>query len=105
MTSIRGSLGAGLVAACALAAACGPLWLDRPPQIRGTVVTVDGRTVDIEHKTGRIYRIEVTEDTRIADDRRPGDVTLCPGQRATVSLVARRQFTASSITVWSGRCR
>ena len=100
------SLGAALVAAvCLTVSACGPLRLDTTPQIRGTVVTVDQGTVGIKHKTGRIYHVEVTRQTRIVNSTRSGDISLCPGQRATVFLVGRRQFTASSITLWSDRCR
>jgi hypothetical protein len=47
----------------------------------------------------------MTRDTRIVANNRPADLTLCPGLRATVQLVGRAQFTASSVTVWNGRCR
>ena len=91
--------------ACAVTVtACAPLRLDDAPQIRGTLVTVERSGVDIRHKTGRTYRVEVTPDTKIVNSSRPGDTTLCPGQRATVFLVGPRRFTASSITLWSGRC-
>ena len=84
---------------------CAPFRLDERPQIRGTLVTVDGGTVGLRHKTGRTYRIEVTPDTRVVNSRQPGDVRLCPGQRATVFLAGTSRFTASSITLWSGRCK
>ena len=94
-----------IVAACAVGAACGPLRADGMPHIRGTVVNVDGRAVAIKHKTGRTYEIAVTRDTRIVDKRQPRDGRVCPGQRATVFLAAPGRFTASSITLWSGRCQ
>ena len=100
----RGCLAAAAIAACLTTGGCGPLRLDSRSAIRGTVAAVEARAVDIRHKTGRTYRVELTRETRIINDQRPGDPTLCPGQRATVLLVGRAQFTASSVTVWSGRC-
>ena len=105
MATTRGSLAAAMIAACLAGGACGPLRLDSRPEIRGTVAAVHAQAVDIRHKTGRTYRIELTRDTRIIHNTKPGDPTLCPGLRATVLLVSRAQFTASSVTVWSGRCR
>jgi hypothetical protein len=106
MTTTRRSLAAALAAACVAASACGPLRLDARPEIRGTVVAVkQGQSVELRHKTGQTYRIELTRETRIIHTKTPGDLTLCPGQRATVLLAGRAQFTASSVTVWSGRCR
>ena len=106
MSIRQGSFGAALVAAaCLTVSACGPLRLDAAPQIRGTLLTVDGRTVGIRHKTGMTYHVEVTRETRIVNSKRPGHLSLCPGQRATVFLVEPRRFTASSITVWSDGCR
>ena len=105
MTTTRGSLAPAVIAACLAGGACGPLRLDSRPEIRGTVAAVQARAVDIRHKTGRTYRVELTPETRIIHDRRPGDQTLCPGQRASVLLVGRAQFTAAAVTVWSGRCR
>jgi hypothetical protein len=105
MSIRQGSFGAALVAAaCTTVSACGPLRLDATPQIRGTLVTVDGSTVGIRHKTGRTYHVEVTRETLIVNRTRPRDISLCPGQSATVFLVEPRQFTASSITLWSDRC-
>jgi hypothetical protein len=94
-----------VVAACVAITACGPIRLDDRPQIRGTLVSVDGRAVGIRHKTGRTYQVDVTPETRIVNRRRPGDIALCPGQRATVVLVGSRRFTASSITLWSSQCK
>ena len=105
MTDKHRLLGATLVVAGCLASACAPLRLDDSPQIRGTVVTVDGGTVGIKHKTGGTYYVEVTPDTRIVDSRQPGNAKLCPGQRATVFLTGTRRFIASSITLWSGECQ
>ena len=105
MATTHGSLAAAMIAACLAGGACGPLRLDSRPEIRGTVAAVHAQAVDIRHKTGRTYRIELTRDTRIIHNTKPGDPTLCPGLRATVLLVSRAQFTASSVTVWSGRCR
>ena len=104
MTTTRGSLAAAVIAACLAGGACGPLRLDSRPEIRGTVASVQPRAVDIRHKTGQIYRIELTRETRIIHDQRAGDLTLCPGQRVTVLLVGRAEFTASAVTIWSGRC-
>jgi hypothetical protein len=73
--------------------------------MRGTVVRVHAQAVDIRHKTGGIYRVELTPETRIIQNNSPADRTLCPGLRTTVRLVGRSQFTASSVTVWGGRCR
>src|SRR5262245_7768955 len=101
----NGTLGAAIIAlASVLPIACAPLRLGDAPQIRGTVVTVAGSTLGIRHKTGKIYRVEVTPDTSIVNSSRPDDRRLCSGQRATVFLVSPRQFTASSIMLWSGRC-
>jgi len=105
MTRPLASLAAALVAACPGGTACGPLRLDSRSEIRGTVVAVDARAVDIRHKTGGVYRVVLTRDTRIIPNNRPGDSTLCPGLRTTVRLVGRAQFTASSVRVWSGRSR
>ena len=104
MTTTRGSLAAAVIAACLAGGACGPLRLDSRPEIRGTVAAVQARAVDIRHKTGRTYRVELTRETRIIHDQRPGDLTLCPGQRVTVLLVGHAEFTASAVTIWSGRC-
>jgi hypothetical protein len=93
-----------IVAGCMLTA-CGPLRLDDTPQIRGTLVSVDAATVGLRHKAGQTYYVEITRDTRIVNSRHPGNVTLCPGQRATVFLAGARRFTASSITLWSGDCK
>jgi hypothetical protein len=101
----RASVAAALVAACLGATGCGLRRLDSRPEIRGTVVALHAQVVDIRHKTGGIYRVELTRDTQIIQNNRPVDMTLCPGLRATVRLVGRAQFTASSVTVWSGRCR
>jgi hypothetical protein len=61
--------------------------------------------MDIRHKTGRIYRVGLTPATRIIDKNKGGEPTaLCPGLRVTVLLVSPTQYTASSVTVWSGRC-
>lgn len=105
MSTTRGSLASAMIAACLAGAACGPLRFDSRPEIRGAITAVHAQAVDIRHKTGRTYRVGLTRDTRIIHNKRPGDLTLCPGLRATVLLVSRAQFTASSVTVWSGRCR
>ena len=105
MTTTRAFLTAALVAACLGDTACALRRLDSRPEIRGTVVAVHARAVEIRHKTGGIYRVELTRETRIIPNNRAGDLTLCPGLRTTVRLVGRAQFTASSVTVWSGRCR
>jgi hypothetical protein len=94
-----------VLACCCLLASCGPLRLDDRPHIRGTFVSVDATTVGVRHKTGRTYQVELTADTRIVNTRQPGNVTLCPGQRATVFLSATRHFSARSITLWSGDCK
>ena len=100
------SFGAALVITAGLAAAsCGPLRLDATPQIRGTLVTVDDRMLGIKHKTGRTYHVEMSPETTIVNRVEPGNVALCPGQRATVFLAGPQRFSASSITLWSGRCR
>lgn len=87
------------------ATACGPLRLDDTPQIRGTLVAVNSKSIGIRHKTGATYYVDVTPDTRIVDSRRPGPAMLCPGRRATVLLAGNRRFVASSITLWSGDCK
>ena len=94
-----------VTAACLAGTACGPFRVDATPHIRGTVITVDRSTLAIKHKTGRTYEIAVTPDTRIVNRSQPGHSRLCPGQRATVFLASARRFTASSITLWSGRCQ
>ena len=101
----RTSLTGALVAACLTATACGPLRLDATPEVRGTIVAVSAESVQVRHKTGGIYRVALTRDTQIIQNSRIVELTLCPGLRATVRLVGRVQFTASSVTVWSGRCR
>jgi hypothetical protein len=101
----RASVAAALVAACLGGTGCGLRRLDSRPEIRGTLVAVHAQVVDIRHKTGGIYRVELTRETRIIQHNRTVDMTLCPGLRATVRLVGRAQYTASSVTVWSGRCR
>jgi hypothetical protein len=66
---------------------------------------VHAEALEVRHKTGRIYRVGLTRDTRIIDDNNKTSArSLCPGLRVTVLLVSRTQFTASSVTVWSGRC-
>lgn len=99
-------LGAALLATAALTtAACGPIRLDGRPHILGRLVTVDAGSVAIKHKTGRTYRVEVTPDTRIVNAKRPEDVRMCAGQRATVYLLDERRLTAASITLWDdSRC-
>jgi hypothetical protein len=94
-----------MIAACLAGGACGPLRLDSRPVIRGSLAAVDARALDIRHKTGRVHRVWLTPDTRIIDKSKGGEPTaLCPGLRVTVLLVNRTEFTASSVTVWSGRC-
>jgi hypothetical protein len=93
------------VTACLGGAACGPLRLDARPQIHGTIVAVQAETLSIRHKTGRTYRVALTRETTIVNDRRPRDLTLCPGQRATAFLAGRGVFTATAVTVWSGQCK
>lgn len=105
MTTIRASLAAVLAGACLGAAACGPLRLDSRPEIRGTLVKVHDQAVDLRHKTGGVYRIGITRETRIVQQDGTDDRRLCPGLRTSVRLADRAQFTASSVTVWSGRCR
>lgn len=105
MTATRASLAAALVVVCLGGTACGLRRLDSRPEIRGTVVAVHHQSMEIRHKTGGIYRVELTRETRIIQNNRPVDMTLCPGLRATVRLVGRAHYTASSVTVWSGRCR
>ena len=105
MTTTRAYLAAALVAACLGSTGCALLRLESAPEIRGTVVAVDPQAMDIRHKTGGIYRVELTRDTRIIRNNRPVEMTLCPGLRTTVRLVGRAQYTASSVTVWTGRCR
>jgi hypothetical protein len=83
---------------------CRGIGIEDSPHIRGTLVAVDGGTIVIRHKTGKAHTVEVTADTRIVNPRVPGDRTLCAGQRATVFVSGQRRFTASSITLWSGRC-
>jgi hypothetical protein len=92
-------------AACLLAAACGPLRLDGRPSIRGTVVAVQQDAIAIKHKTGRTYRVKLGRDTRIVRRSGSGEVTLCPGVRATVYLTESRTFTASEVNVSGDRCR
>jgi hypothetical protein len=106
MTVVRKAFGVLLAGSvCAALVGCAPLRLDDTPRIRGTLVAVEPGAVDVKHKTGRTYHVEVTPDTRIVNSSPTGDATLCAGRRATVSLVAPRRFTESSITLWSGRCR
>ena len=104
MVTTRGRLAAVLLAAWLTGSACGPIRLDSRPEIRGSLAAVHAEAVDVRHKTGRIYRVGLMRDTRIIYDNKPSERALCPGQRVTVLLVSRTQFTASSVTVWSGRC-
>jgi hypothetical protein len=84
---------------------CGPIRLDGSPEIRGTIVATGERSLAIRHKTGQVYDIELTHETRIVNRGAQGRETLCAGQRAAVLLVAPRHFTASSVTIWGGECR
>ena len=104
MVATRGRLAAGLIAAWLTGGACGPIRLDSRPEIRGSLAAVHAEAVDVRHKTGRTYRVGLTPDTRIIYDNQTSERALCPGLRVTVLLVGRTQFTASSVTVWSGRC-
>jgi hypothetical protein len=93
-----------LAVAICLVSACGPLRLDDTHQIRGTVVSLDGRTLGIRHKTGGTYYVQVTPGTRIVHNTPSVGSRVCPGQRATVILERTRRFTASAITLWGGDC-
>ena len=104
MVTTRGRLATAVIAACLAVGACGPIRLDSRPEIRGSLAAVNADAVDVRHKTGRIYRVGLTRDTRIVYDNETSERALCPGLRVTVLLVSRTQFTASSVTVWSGRC-
>ena len=105
MVATRGSLAAAMIAVWLAGGACGPLRLDSRPEIRGALAAVHAQAMDIRHKTGRIYRVGLTPATRIIDKNKGGEPTaLCPGLRVTVLLVSPTQYTASSVTVWSGRC-
>ena len=105
IVTTRASLTAAFVAACLTGTACGPLRLDATPEVRGTIVAVSAESVQVRHKSGGIFQVALTRDTQIIQNSRIVDRTLCPGLRTTVRLVGRAQFTASSVTVWSGRCR
>jgi hypothetical protein len=83
---------------------CGPIRLDDRPQIRGTLVATGERWVAIRHKTGQVYNVELTRQTRIVNQGAAGRETLCAGQRATVFLTGPGQYTASAVTIWSGQC-
>lgn len=104
MGTARGRLAAATIAASLAVGACGPIRLDSRPQMHGSLAAVHAEAVDVRHKTGRIYRVGLTRDTRIVYDNKTSERSLCPGQRVTVLLVGRGQFTASSVTIWSGRC-
>jgi len=84
---------------------CGPIRLDDRPQIRGTLVATGERWLAIRHKTGQVYNVELTRQTRIVNHGRAGGETLCAGQRATVFLSSPERHTASAVTIWSGQCR
>jgi hypothetical protein len=86
-------------------AACAPVRIDTSRHIRGTIVAVRSHAVDIRHKTGPTYEVALTRDTKIVNEERPEDVSLCAGQRATAYLADGEPFTAAQVTVWSGRCR
>ena len=84
---------------------CGPIRLDDRPQIRGTIAAAGERWLSIRHKTGQVYEVELTRQTRIVNQAVPGRETPCAGQRATVFLIGPGQFTASAVTIWGGQCR
>lgn len=104
MQSIVHRVLAVLVIAGALSG-CGPIRLDDRPQIRGTLVATGERWLSIRHKTGQVYDVELTRQTRIVNHEAPGRETLCAGQRATVFLTGPQRYTASDVTIWSGQCR
>ena len=83
---------------------CGPIRLDHRPQIRGTIVTTGVKRLAIRHKTGKVYHVELTRQTRIDNQGATGPETLCAGQRATVFLIAPGHFVASAVTIWGGQC-
>ena len=105
MTDQHRLFAASIAVSSFLGAACGPLRLDDRPQIYGRVVSVEADTVGVKHKTGGTYYVDVTPDTKVTNKLQPGSRTLCPGQRATVFLARDARLTASSITLWSGKCR
>ena len=84
---------------------CGPIRLDDRPQIRGTIASAGEKWLSIRHKTGQLYEVELTRQTRIVNESAPGRETLCAGQRATVFLVGSGHFIASAVTIWGGQCR
>ena len=84
---------------------CGPIRLDDRPQIRGTIANAGDQWLSIRHKTGHVYDVELTRQTRIRNEGAPGQETLCEGQRATVFLVGPGHFIASAVTIWGGQCR
>lgn len=102
---LRAVICAIAAAACFSAAACGPLRLDGRASIRGTVVAVQQDAIAIKHKTGRTYRVELSRDTRIVHTNGSGEVTLCPGVRATAYLTESRTLKASEVKVSGDRCR
>jgi hypothetical protein len=105
MTTRRSAAAIVLALAAALwTGGCGGIAIEDSPHIRGTLVAVDGGRIVIRHKTGQTHEVDVTAQTRIVNARVPGDRTLCAGQKATVFISGQRRFTASSITLWSGRC-
>ena len=106
MTTARRSAAAiALALASAIwTSSCGGIGIEESPHIRGTLVAVDGGTIVIRHKTGQTHEVDVTAETRIVNPTVPGDRTLCAGQKATVFISGQRRFTASSITLWGGRC-
>ena len=84
---------------------CGPIRLDDRPQIRGTLVAAGDSRLTIRHKTGQVYGVELTRQTRVVNREAPGRETLCAGQRATVLLTGPGRYSASAVTIWSGQCR
>ncbi|HET9267863.1 MAG TPA: hypothetical protein VFO31_06850 [Vicinamibacterales bacterium] len=91
--------------AAVAASACGPLRLDGRPQIHGSVVSVQERTLSIRHKTGYTYDVALTPETRILrseDTIRVSD--LCPGQRAVVILSPSDPAEASEVRISGGPC-
>ena len=94
-----------ILSIASVSSGCGPIRLDNRPQIRGTIAAASDKWLSIRHKTGQVYHVELTQQTRIVNQGAPGPETPCAGQRATVFLVGPGHFIASAVTIWGGQCR
>lgn len=95
----------GLVAILTSGSACAGRLVpeaSRPWNLRGAVVSTDGQSVTVRHKSGQVVVLSLDERTEYVRDERPSALSaLTPGVRVRVDVVPDAQRArAARVTVF-----